>query len=105
VVQVADAGGHYVELRLCQLAGRPTGTVGPQFEQILNFGQRKPHRLGALDEAQPVGIVRGAAPDASPRTGGLRDQASALVIADSFHVNARRRGQSTDGQRLVQCKM
>ena len=94
--ELADAGIDETQLARRKLARGVTRAPVLQGQQTPDLGERKSHRLCALDKAQAVGIRLGVPPDAAERTRGLGHEPQALVVADGLDVDAGRCGQAGD---------
>src|SRR6266853_3857024 len=96
--QVRQPGLHDRELSSRQLAGLPATAPVFQREQVRNFREREAEILGSLDEPDPLHAVFGISPDAVQGPLRFRDQASALIVADSLHVYARGTRKPSNGE-------
>jgi hypothetical protein len=65
-----------------------------QVEQATNFVERKAKIACAANEAKTIGISQSIQAIASRASLGLRQEAGALVVADSFDVHPGALGQS-----------
>ena len=86
------------ELVFGQLASRAAVLPILEKEQPLHFFQREAELLGAFDEVQPrdrPGTVTAHGPGLARR---LLDQSEALVVANCLLVDARLRGDLTNGE-------
>src|SRR5258708_1725324 len=97
-VQARQPGLHDRKLSSPQLAGLPATAPVFQRAQARYFGQREPELPGPLDEADPLHAVFGISADAVQGPIRFRDQASALIVADSLHVYTRGTRKPPDRQ-------
>src|SRR6266853_379395 len=97
-VQVRQPGLHDRKLSSRQLAGLPATAPVFQREQVRNFREREAELLGPLNEPDPLHAVCGISPNAVQGPIRFRDQASALIVADSLHVYTRGTRKPPDRQ-------
>lgn len=73
-----------------------SGLLIGQIQQPSNLIERKAEIARATNEAETIGITRSirAIPSGSPL--GLRQEASALVVADGFDVHTAAHGQGAN---------
>jgi hypothetical protein len=67
-------------------------------EQIVDLVERETEFLSTLDEPDSVNGFRGVGPIVGRRARRLLDQATPLVVAECFDVNARSLGDLSNGQ-------
>src|SRR5207245_7585374 len=97
-VQVRQPGLHDRKLSSRQLAGLPATAPVFQGEQVRNFREREAEILGPLDEPDPLHAVFGISPNAIQGPLRLRDQASALIVADGLDVDTGGTRKPPDGE-------
>src|SRR6476646_12131331 len=82
IVEGRDAG-------LSQLPGSRAVVSRVEGDEFADFGQGEPGGLGGSDEAQALDVLLAVSAHLSGRPRRLRQQASALVVADSFDPDSR----------------
>jgi hypothetical protein len=97
LLQFADPAVHNLQLRSSKLAGRTAGTASSQSQEVGDLSQGKAHCLGTLNEAQPLSISFGIAPNPADRPLWLGNELAALVVADRLDMHLSGRCESCNG--------
>jgi len=87
-LQVGELLADIGQFLLAQRTRLPAMRAVFQLQQLADFVEGESEFLRVADEAQPLDMILGVAPDAARRARRLADQPTALVVADGFQVHA-----------------